>query len=89
MVLAKRRIAVVQRRQALGDRERRRQRERRQALLLGRFDRAELRVAGSEAGPGQRVGRADALERVDRLAVATRREAGTREVAPEALGGKD
>ena len=50
VVLAVRRVAIVQRRQALGDRQRRRERESRQALLLGRVGGAELGVARGQAG---------------------------------------
>src|SRR6185295_6320686 len=57
VVLAVRRVLVVERRQHLRDRQRRRRGERRPPLLAGRGGIAELRQAGSAERALQRVGR--------------------------------
>jgi hypothetical protein len=58
----------------------------RRPALARPADAASPRAHGTGHGRAvQRVRARDALERVDRLSVAARREAGAREVAPEAL----
>src|SRR4051812_5011763 len=84
-MLAVRRVAVMQRGQVLADAEPRAERERRTPLFPGGIEIAELRVATGQARAVHGVGRADAAERLDRLAVAARSEAGPCQVAPEAL----
>jgi hypothetical protein len=55
-------------------------------LLLGRGDTAELRVTGRQRGVLHRIRRRDALQRLDRFAVAAGREAGPPERVSDALG---